>query len=349
MYTNGTYNFQNITADDLIIEAYERCGIIGDLLSGLNVDSSLRSLNFMLSQWPNAGLRLWMLDNGMITIVPGQISYPLPAGTVDLLDLTVTNLTRMLGGTPYSSAGGVAANAFNGTSSSACIQTSPDGYISYDYGLGSTVSLSYIGIQSNINTTYTLEFDYSYDNVNWNSAYDAVPQSYIAGQIQWFVLPAAYSARAWRIIETGGNTLNIQEIYFDQPLNSRLLGEIGRETYDAVSNKYNIAGPSSYFVDRVDNPVVNFWPVMDASYQAMVFRRKKQFQDFTTLSQTLQIPQYFFEALASGLAAKLALKFAPDRFPLLNDLAKETYLMAAEEDTERVPLTIQPDFMCYSI
>lgn len=348
MYTNGTYNFQNITADILITEAYERCGIIGDLISGLQVKSAFRSLNFILSQWPNDGFRLWLLDNAMMTIIPGQISYALPTATVDLLDLTVTNLNRMLNGTPFSSAGGNAANAFDGNSSTACIQNAPNGYISYDYGLDVSTSLTYIGIQSNINTSYTLEFDYSYDNVNWYPAYVSTLQNYIAGQIQWFVLPAAYSARAWRILETGGSTLNIQEIYFDQPLDSRLLGRIGRETYDAVSNKYNVAGPSSYFVDRVENPVVYFWPVMNADYQAMVFRRKKLFQDLTSLTQSLEIPQNFFEPLVSSLSAKLAVKFAPDRFELLNGLAKEAYENAAIEDTERVPFTIQPDFLCYT-
>jgi hypothetical protein len=349
VYTNGTYNFQNITANVLITEAYERCGIIGDLISGLNIQSAFRSLNFMLSQWPNQGLRLWMLDNGMLNIVPGQIGYTLPDGTVDLLDLTVTNLTRMLNGTPYSSAGGVAANAFDGNPTTACIQTTANGYISYDYGLGNSVSLTYIGIQTNLTTSYNLEFDYSFDNVTWFPAFELGSLNYTLGQLQWFVLPSAYSARYWRVLETGGNILNIQEIYFDQPADSRLLGRIGRETYDAVSNKYNIAGPSSYFVDRIENPVVNFWPVMNTDYQAMVFRRKKQFHDIISLTQILQIPQYFFEPLVAGLAAKLSLKFAPDRFPLLKELSDESYGMAAVEDTERVPFTIQPDFMCYNI
>jgi hypothetical protein len=49
------------------------------------------------------------------------------------------------------------------------------------------------------------------------------------------------------------------------------------------------------------------------------------------------------EAIAAGLAAKLAVKFAPERLPVLENYATKTYDTAAAEDRERVPLRITID------
>ena len=53
------------------------------------------------------------------------------------------------------------------------------------------------------------------------------------------------------------------------------------------------------------------------------------------------------EAIASGLAAKLAVKFAPDRLVTLQQMADAAYSRAIAEDRERVPLRITIDTWGY--
>ncbi len=51
--SSGSYNFQSITAELIIREAYERIGILGDFTTAQQLDSATRSLNFLLSDWSN--------------------------------------------------------------------------------------------------------------------------------------------------------------------------------------------------------------------------------------------------------------------------------------------------------
>ena len=43
-----------------------------------------------------------------------------------------------------------------------------------------------------------------------------------------------------------------------------------------------------------------------------------------------------------GLASKLSVKFAPDKFPLLNNLYKEAFEYASTNDNDGVSLKLQP-------
>ena len=65
-------------------------------------------------------------------------------------------------------------------------------------------------------------------------------------------------------------------------------------------------------------------------------------QDVGALGNTIDAPVLWAEALAAGLAAKLAVKFAPERADMLEARAASTYSSAARENRERVPLTLRP-------
>jgi hypothetical protein len=81
--TTTTTNF-NPTLNDLIEEAFERCGL--ELRSGYDFRTARRSLNFMLTEWANRGINLWTIEQGQIALTQGTITYDLPVDTVDLLE-----------------------------------------------------------------------------------------------------------------------------------------------------------------------------------------------------------------------------------------------------------------------
>jgi hypothetical protein len=81
--TTTTTSF-NPTLNDLIEEAFERCGL--ELRSGYDFRTARRSLNFMLTEWANRGINLWTIEQGQITLVQGTATYDLPVDTVDLLE-----------------------------------------------------------------------------------------------------------------------------------------------------------------------------------------------------------------------------------------------------------------------
>ena len=83
MTTSGITAF-NLNLNELVEEAFERCG--AELRSGYDLRTARRSLNLLTIEWANRGINLWTVEQGSIPMVQGQITYDLPADTIDLLD-----------------------------------------------------------------------------------------------------------------------------------------------------------------------------------------------------------------------------------------------------------------------
>jgi hypothetical protein len=86
MTTSGTTTF-NLDLNALVEEAFERCG--AELRTGYDLRTARRSLNLLTIEWANRGINLWTVEQGSIPMVQGQITYDLPADTIDLLEHVV--------------------------------------------------------------------------------------------------------------------------------------------------------------------------------------------------------------------------------------------------------------------
>ena len=90
MTTSGTSAF-NLDLNDIIEEAFERCGV--EVRTGYEHRTARRSLNLLTIEWANRGINLWTIEQGSIPMVQGQIVYTLPVDTIDLLDQVVRTQT----------------------------------------------------------------------------------------------------------------------------------------------------------------------------------------------------------------------------------------------------------------
>jgi hypothetical protein len=84
--TTGTTAF-NLDMNDLIEEAFERCG--QELRTGYNFRTARRSLNLLTIEWANRGINFWTVEQGQIPLVTGQAIYPMPVDTINLLDTVI--------------------------------------------------------------------------------------------------------------------------------------------------------------------------------------------------------------------------------------------------------------------
>tara|TARA_B100000282_G_scaffold284277_1_gene248665 strand:+ start:1200 stop:1871 length:672 start_codon:yes stop_codon:yes gene_type:complete len=87
MASSGTTSF-NITIDEVIEEAYERCGVRTN--AGNDIRSARRSLNLLFSEWGNRGINLWKVKSKTETLVNGSITYNTPSDCNDVLEAVVT-------------------------------------------------------------------------------------------------------------------------------------------------------------------------------------------------------------------------------------------------------------------
>lgn len=91
MATSGTVAFRP-DVEEIISEAYERCGIDPQTRTGDQAVSARRSLNLLFSEWANRGINYWTVSKNTLTLVENQTTpYTLPEGTIDIIDAVVSD------------------------------------------------------------------------------------------------------------------------------------------------------------------------------------------------------------------------------------------------------------------
>ena len=87
MATSGTTAF-DLNIDDIIEEAYERCGMRTN--SGQDLRSARRSLNLLFSEWGNRGIHLWKVKLNEIALVAGTATYSVASNVNDVLEAYIS-------------------------------------------------------------------------------------------------------------------------------------------------------------------------------------------------------------------------------------------------------------------
>ena len=74
MAISTTANFEStFSIDEVIEEAYERCGV--QSITGHQLKSARRTLNILFQEWGNRGLHYWTVGNTNLNLVEGQAEY----------------------------------------------------------------------------------------------------------------------------------------------------------------------------------------------------------------------------------------------------------------------------------
>ena len=88
MATSGTTSF-DLNIDEIIEEAYERCGIRTN--SGYDLKTARRSLNLLFSDWGNRGVHLWKVELDEVALVSGQAAYTVNTDVSDVLEAFISS------------------------------------------------------------------------------------------------------------------------------------------------------------------------------------------------------------------------------------------------------------------
>lgn len=122
-----------------------------------------------------------------------------------------------------------------------------------------------------------------------------------------------------------------------------MINPISRAEYLALPNKAQTAQrPTQYYLERTNPPTLKVWPLPQSAGTELLYYVMRTQQDAGAFLNSLDAPGRLLEAIASGLAAKLAVKFAPDRSAMLTEMAINSYKAAIAEDRERVAVRLLP-------
>jgi hypothetical protein len=90
MATSGTTTF-DLAIDDIVEEAFERCGM--RMQSGYQLTSARRSLNLLFLDWANRGLNLWTIEEQIFPLT-GTAEITLATDTVNVLSAVIRDYSQ---------------------------------------------------------------------------------------------------------------------------------------------------------------------------------------------------------------------------------------------------------------
>jgi hypothetical protein len=121
-----------------------------------------------------------------------------------------------------------------------------------------------------------------------------------------------------------------------------VLPRVSISDYNQIPNKTTQAKPSQYMLDKQYTPDLYVWQVPDSNNYSLVYWSINQLEDVTASNEDADIPYRWSDCICAGLASKLALKYMPDKFNLLNQVYERAFEFAASTDNDGVTLRVRP-------
>jgi hypothetical protein len=349
LQTSRTYDFQtNFTFEKIVDMAYARIGRSPNKITDDDVEFARYAANLELREWQARQTTLSLIQREFVEFIPGQIFYKVPDYVYRPLTWVRTITNRMLGGSAFSSDAGDPNPCFDPTSTTGLTQTDPNGYIGYTYPIpdsgpiGETVW--YVGILTLTPQIYSINIEYSLDGVNWLIQKSCPQETYYPQMTRWWVCEWPPIARYWRIRETRGATLAIEQIYFCSDQQDLAIGKILRDSYMNFPTKYlpQSAPTTVYYNEKISRNIYvygnNYNGFNGLTYTAKVFC-----QDIDQLFQVVDLDAKWYKALVAGISYQLALINNPPNFNILKADYDQSYANMAQDDGEDGPVTISVD------
>tara|TARA_R110000868_G_scaffold400227_2_gene674475 strand:+ start:265 stop:1335 length:1071 start_codon:yes stop_codon:yes gene_type:complete len=344
-----------ISVQKLIDHGANRAGKLAEELTSEQVLRARESLFYVLSSLINIGIQYWAIEKKIYGLKANQYIYDLPVGGNDVLNVLYRRMSRP---TPndvgsYSATSGIPENAFDSNIETKCIQTAPNGSISVDYGLYNPVYVGSIGVLPGVSGSFNVLFEYSSDGITWKTLYGPGVTAWVENEWLWYDIDPGQNVQYYRMRETGGNTLNVCELYFGNNSTEIPMARLNRDDYTSLPNKYFTANqPFQFWFDRtIPQSKLYLWPVPSSTFVQMVAWYSRQIMDVGDLSGELEIPQRWYMAIQSLLAHQMALELPGvdmQRIQYLEDQANKHLILVEQEERDKSPIYLAPNIGVYT-
>jgi hypothetical protein len=356
MSTSGTVGQTVINVQTLIDHGARRCGKLAEELTDEQIISAKQSLYFLLSNLINIGIQYWAVDKVVLGTKPDQQIYFLPVGSNDALNVLYRTMNRPVGS--YStSAGGVVSNVYDGNVDTYCQQTSANGNIAVNFGTANPIYAGSIGFLPYIagggSATWSITLEYSVDGATWLTLDDLGAISVTDNQWVWTDIDPGQNVIYYRIRAYAGTTLALREFYIGN--NARLIqmSRLNRDDFTNIPNQNFTANqPYQFWFNRtIPQPQLQLWPVPSDAFVQIVVWYSRQIQDVGSMTDELEIPQRWYEAVQMMLAHRMSLELPTvplDRVQYLETQAEKYLALAESEERDRSPIYLAPNIAVYT-
>jgi hypothetical protein len=309
--TTGTSVF-NLDMNDLIEEAFERCG--QELRTGYNFRTARRSLNLLTIEWANRGLNFWTVEQGQIPMVTGQAMYPMPTDTINLLDTVIRQS--------------------NATSNQ------------IDINISSISESTYMSLPNKLAQGRPIQVWYNRQSGQENPT-DVVLAADINSSDTTITVSNVSGLTTSGFVRIGSETISYPNV---DPVNNQLLNcARGQNGTTAVAHT---AGPTALLtVQNLPAINVWPTPNAPGDQYMFVYYRMRRIQDAGTGVSVQDIPFRFIPCMVAGLAYLLSMKLPdvdPNRVMALKADYEQQWELASAEDRDTSPLRFVPRNLFYA-
>ena len=311
----------------IIDNSIRRCKLTAQQITAEHIDIANDQLYLFLSDLANQGAPLWCIEKQIYPLYDGVGDITMTDGTVDILNSNFRWLQQVTG-------------------------------INYDTSTYREVDFTDDIFVANVGILWSaaavpIVLERSDDGVVWDEIQSETPTA-SAGEWTWYDLDSSVAARYFRVRATSG-TLGFSQIYLANTPTEIPLARMNRDDYTNLPNKaFQSNRPLQYWFDRqVNNPIMHMWPVpnLAATVCQIVVWRQRYIMDVGTMTQDVEVPQRWLEAIVSGLAAKMALELVEvdvNLIPILDQKAAISLNIAQMEERDNSPMMIAPNIAPYT-
>lgn len=356
MAYSGTVGTTVINVQTLIDHGARRCGKLAEELTSEQLISARESLFFALSDLANIGINYWAINKKVFGLKADQYIYQLPLGAIDVLNALYRTMNRP-SGDYATSAGGTVGFVADSDIDTYCQQTSANGNISVFYGTDNPIYAGSIGILPYVagggTATWSLIYEYSVDGSTWNTLEDLGAVVVTDNQWIWTDVDPGQSVEYYRVRAYNGTTLALREWYVGNNSREIMMARLNRDDYTNLPNKNFTANqPYQFWFDRtIPQPSMYLWPTPSDPFIQMTVWYSRQIMDVGALTDELEVPQRWYEAITFILAHRMSLELpqvAPDRIMYLEKMADKYLFQAEQEERDKSPIYFAPNIAVYT-
>lgn len=313
MATSGSTDF-SVSRNDIIREALAEIGAYdpSDGIPGEELVRCNQRLNMMVKAWMTRGWNLHRRQEVTCFVKPSQTVY-----TFGTDHITASYAETTLAATAASGATSITVSSATG--------------IAADYYIGikqDDDSVHWTTVAKVSSTTITL------DSALTDDCTDGSPQG-TSNKVYCYQTKVASPRKVFTAYkrDTSGNDVE--------------MFNIGRETYERLSDKDSTGGMTSYIHDpQLSASKIKVWPATTTDVDKLVMIVDRKVEDFDSASNTPDFPQEWYEALYLGLASNLSSAYG---LPIqerawIKSRADEAFAYANSFDVEEASVRFQMDY-----
>lgn len=314
--TIGQTSFKIAT---IIDTAVRRIGKSAEEQTPEIVEIAKNNLFLVLNNLSNVGLNLWCIEEQFLSLIFGKAKYSLPDGTVDVLNTNYRRLTKITG-----------------------TETTTLTDVITEFNTTTDIVMLYIDCDE-----ASVVVSFSDDNITFSDEITLVTD-----EPKWFIIDGIKDILSVKIYNA--TALNLNSVKFVQSYSDTPMYRFNRDEYSYLPNKTSIGIPLQFLFDRQVNPTITLWPVPNSTAFENIIHlyRNRHISDIGDLTETIDVPQRWLDAITWQLAANMAYELpgiAPERITQCSGMAQKALGEVHIEERDNSGVYIAPDIGVYTV